>query len=184
MRPLIGVLAAGVAALSGGLATAASLHMFSYDPADAATRTAAGPLTFTFTRGVLKTTVLNVRSTEAPATADLRRADERGLGRGGLRGVVGAGAPARDLYQVEPDAQGEAMVSAFCPGARRAWMAFTPLKLNRDLKILVLGAPAKGGDVVVCRSLNFTFHGEWAFPAGRPIDPKEVAAPTRYPGAR
>ena len=171
-------------ALAGGPALADSLHMFSYDPADAGTRSAAGPLTFTFNKGLLKNTVLNIRSTEAPATADLKRADERALGRGGLSGLIGPGARERDLYAVETADQGEALVSAFCPGAKRAWLAFGQLKLNRDLKVLVLGEPAKGGPVTLCRTLSFAFHGEWAFPAARAIDPKDVAAPSRFPGAK
>ena len=172
------------ATLAAGAAATDSLHMYSYDPADAGTRAAAGPLTFTFSKGLLKNTVLNIRSTEAPATADLKRADERALGAHGLAGVIGARAPERDLYQVESADEGEALVSAFCPGAKRAWMAFGPLKFNRDLKVLVLGEPAKGGAVALCRTLSFAFHGEWAFPAGRPIDPREVAPPSRYPGAK
>ena len=183
----VAVRLAGVALAAGliaGPALADSLHMFSYDPADSGTRTAAGPLTFTFSKGLLRNTVLNIRSTEAPATADLKRVDERGLGRGGLNAVIGARAPERDLYQVETADQGEALVSAFCPGSKQAWMVFGRLKLNRDLKVLVLGEPAKGGPVTLCRTLSFAFHGEWAFPAGRPIDPRDVTPPTRYPGAK
>jgi hypothetical protein len=173
------------AALAGALALAAgaradSLRLYSYDPADAATRTAAGPLTFTFKKGLLRNTVLNLRSTEAPATAYLRRADEHVLGPGGLDRVIGARAPERDFYEVEGAEQGEALVAAFCPGARRAWMAFGGLRLNRDLRVLVIGAPAAGGAAKLCRTLQFTFHGEWRLPPGRQMDPRELERP-RFP---
>jgi hypothetical protein len=166
-------------ALAGG-AQAADIRLYSYDPADAATRTASGPLTFTFRKGLLSNTVLNLRSTEAPATAYLRRADEHVLGPGGLNRVIGARAPERDFYEVETAEQGEALVAAFCPGSRRAWMAFRGLKLNRDLTVLVIGAPATGGAAKLCRTLQYTFHGEWRLPPGRTMDPRELERP-RFP---
>jgi hypothetical protein len=168
------------AALTAGAATADTIHLYSYDPADAATRSAAGALTFTFRKGLLRNTVINLRATEAPATAYLRRVDDHALGPGGLRRAIGAAAPERDLYEVSSAEQGEALVAAFCPGARRAWMAFGPLKMNRDLKVLVIGAPAKGGPAKLCRALQFSFHGEWRLPPGRTIDPRELERP-RFP---
>ena len=179
--------AAGFAAMSLGLALAGaasadSLHLYSYDPADAATRQAAGPLTFTFRKALLHTTVLKLMSTEATATAWLRPADDRALGRGGLPGVAGAeSARDRDLYEVQPADEGAALISAFCPGAGRAWLAFSPLKLNRDLTVLVVGAPAAGGAPRLCRTLAFRFHGEWLLPPGRGIDPRDLEF-GRYPG--
>jgi hypothetical protein len=177
-----GVLACGGAILAlAGPAWADSIHIFSYDPADPATREAAGPLTFTFRRGLLSNTVLNLRSTEATATALVHRADEHALGPGGLARLVGPSTRERDLYEVDHAQEGEALISAFCPGAGRAWMAFGRLKLNRDLTVRVMGAPAKGGPAKLCRTLKFTFHGEWRLPPGRPINPDDLETP-RFPG--
>jgi hypothetical protein len=163
-----------------GAARADSVHLYSYDPADAPTRQAAGPLTFAFRKSLLRVTVLKLMSTEAQATAYLRPADERALG----KGVTGTAGPAalrdRALYEVRPAEEGGALISAFCPGADRAWMAFGPIKLNRDLSVLVLGAPA-GGPAKLCRTLAFRFHGEWLLPPGRPIDPRELEF-GHYPG--
>jgi hypothetical protein len=161
-------------------AAGAAIHIYSYDPADVATRTAAGGLTFTFDKGLFHLTMLNVRSTEAEATAYLRRADARALGAGGLVRVAGSPPAERDLYEVEPGAEGKALIGAFCPGAARAWMAFGPVHLDQDLTVLVMGAPA-GQPAKLCRTLNFTFHGEWTPPPGRPIDPRELER-RRFPG--
>jgi hypothetical protein len=46
--------------------------------------------------------------------------------------------------------------------------------------VLVMGAPA-GKPAKLCRTLRFTFHGEWISPPGRPIDPRELEHP-RFPG--
>jgi hypothetical protein len=164
----------GTLGLAAGVARADNLHLYSYDPADAATVRAAGPLTFTFKKGLLHNTVLNLRSTISPATAYLSPADERALGRAGLSGAVGHRSSDRDLYEVKPEEQGAALISAFCPGSKRAWMAFGPVRFNRGLEVLVLGAPATGGEPKLCRTLEFNFHGEWLLPAGRSINPREL----------
>jgi hypothetical protein len=157
------------------------VHLYSYDPVDTETRHAAGPLTFTVRKGLLHTTVLNLRSTEATATAYLRPADEKALGPRGLAGALGAQPAERGLYQVETKDEGAALISAFCPGATRAWMAFGPVKFDRDLTVRVIGAPASG-PARLCRTLRFSFHGEWLLPPGRAIDPRTLER-GRYPGA-
>ena len=182
MAKLGGWAVAMAIALGAGAAHADSVHLFSYDPADKATREAAGPLTFTFRKGLFHTTLLNLRSTEATATAYLRRADEQALGRGGLARIAAADPGARDLYAIEPDEQGPALIAAFCPGAQRAWMAFGPVKANRDLTVLVLQPPGADGKPRLCRTLRFAFHGEWVLPPGRSIDPRQLERP-RFPGA-
>jgi hypothetical protein len=172
----------GAATTLAGAARADNLHMYSYDPADTTTVRAAGPLTFAFRKGLLHNTVLNLRSTVATATAYLRPADEKALGRDGLSGAVGGRPPDRNLYEIEPEAEGAALISAFCPGAKRAWMAFGPMRLNRELEILVVGAPETGGEAKLCRTLRFNFHGEWRLPPGHAINPRDLER-RRYPGA-
>lgn len=174
---------AALAALSlAAPVRADSFHLYSYDPADASTRQAAGPLTFTFRKGLLHITVLGLMSTVAQAKASLRPADERALGPGGLPGAAGAAsARDRELYEVQSADEGAALISAFCPGAGRAWLAFSPLKLNRDLSVLVLGSPLAGGPARLCRRLAFRFHGEWVLPPGRAIDPRDLEF-GHYPG--
>ncbi|MDB5479229.1 MAG: hypothetical protein JWO83_282 [Caulobacteraceae bacterium] len=182
MRGVRGASAAALIAMSlAGEAHADTVHLYSYDPADAETRHASGPLTFMFRKGLLHTTVLNLRSTEASATAYLRPADEKALGPAGLAGAVGAEPAERALYRVEPADEGTALISAFCPGAMRAWLAFGPLKLNRDLTVRVIGAPT-AGPAKLCRTLRFSFHGEWLLPPERPMDPRELER-GRYPGS-
>jgi hypothetical protein len=179
-----GRLTIAVSLLALSLASAGradTLHIFSYDPADAETRHAAGPLTFTIRKGLLHTTVLNVRATEAAATAYLHPVDEKALGPHGLAAATGSAPEERGLYRVDTAEEGSALISAFCPGATRAWMAFGPVKFDRDLTVQVIGAPASGAPKL-CRTLRFSFHGEWLFPpSGPPIDPRTLQR-GRYPG--
>jgi len=157
-------------------AFAATRRFFSYDPDNAETRHVAGALTFEFDQHLLSTTVLRVRATEGEATADLKRANQSALGGGGLTALIGAAAPERDLYEVQPREEGAAMISALCPGARRAWMAFDRLKANHDMRVLVLADGPSGG-ARLCRTLAFAYHGEWRLPPGPPVDERRVEVP-------
>ncbi len=158
---------------------AAALRIFSYDPADSETRHIAGGVTLEFKQHLTSTTVLRVLATEGQASADLKPAGARALGRGGLTALAGV-APERDLYEVQSTGEGPAMVAAFCPGATRAWMAFDRLRANRDLRVLVLGAASGSAAVHPCRTLNFSFHGEWRLPPGASFDERQLERP-RFP---
>jgi hypothetical protein len=154
--------------LAGG--AAAATHIYSYDPADAATREAAGPLTFEIHKPLIgPTKVLNLRSTVAAADADLKPATDRDLGPGGLAGLIGPRAAERQIYEIAPAEQGAALISALCPGAKRAWMAFSDFGFNEPLKIAVLSAPAAPAKTRVCRTLAYDFHGEWSGPPTTPL---------------
>lgn len=156
------VLAAGAAA--------AATHIYSYDPADAATRDAAGPLTFEVQKPLLgPTKVLNLRSTVAAADAGLKHATDRDLGPGGLAALIGPRAAGRQIYEIAPTEQGAALISALCPGAKRAWMAFSGFGFNEPLKIAVLSLPAPPAKTKVCRTLAYDFHGEWSGPPTTPL---------------
>ncbi len=137
--------------------------MFSYDPANAETRAAAGPLTFEFNQGLMHVRMLSVRSTEAQATARLHPALDKALGPGGLTPLISAGSTERDLYEIMTADEGAALIAAFCPGAHRAWMSFSRPRLYGDLRVQVLGD--QSGVVRRCRTLDFNFHGEWRLPA-------------------
>jgi hypothetical protein len=166
------------AALVCAPAQAANRRMFSYDPADDATRHVAGDLTFDFTQHLASTTVFSVRSTEGDATARLAHAGEGALGPGGLGRLIGQGAAERDLYEVLPADQGAAMIAAFCPGSGRAWMAFPRLRANRDIRVQVLGDSAAGGPARLCHTLRFSFHGEWKLPPGPQVDERLMRRPS------
>ncbi|MDQ2860938.1 MAG: hypothetical protein M3T55_09475 [Pseudomonadota bacterium] len=176
-RALLAITAAGVALTKS--AQASALRIYSYDPADGDTRHAAGAVTFEFNQHLIFTTVLRILATEGQASADLKPAKEEALGRGGLTALIGAGAPERDLYEVLPSGDGPAMVAAFCPGARRAWMAIGRLKVDRDLRVFVLGENP-GGGARLCRTLAFSFHGEWRLPPGARFDERQLERP-RFP---
>ena len=151
--------------------------MFSYDPANDETRAVAGALTFAFNQHLASTSLISVQATEGDATAQLRHAEEGTLG-AGLGRLIGADAGDHDLYEVLPAAQGEAMISAFCPGSKRAWMAFPRLRANRDIRVQVLGDSPAGGRAHLCHTLAFSFHGEWKLPPGPQVDERQMTTPS------
>src|SRR5579863_8628131 len=155
-----------------GLSTAA-VRLFSYDPANDLTWKVSGPLTLQFRQRLVFTTVLNIHSTQGQATADLKPADEHELGRGGLSRLIGKNAQERDLYEVEPAADGAELIKAFCPGSKRAWMAFGRLVEAKPLRIRVIGDGPGGGPARLCETLEFTYHGEWKLPSGPGVSPKD-----------
>jgi hypothetical protein len=175
------VATAAVATLIAGGAVAAPLHLYSYDPADAATRQTAGALTFEVRKGLLHTTVINLRSTEASATAELRPADGRALGQGGIDAVVGPKGAEKDLYEVRRTDEGAELISALCPGAARAWLAFSHVRLDRDLEVAVIGQAA-GARPHLCHVLAYNFHGEWRAPSTGPALHEKDLPHGRFPG--
>lgn len=175
MRTLSIGLALGLAVLAGQ-ARAASMRMFSYDPANAETRHASGGVTFQFRQQLVFTRILALRSTMGQANALLEPVDEKVLGVG-LSHLIGPNAPERDLYEVKPEAEGADLISAFCPGSKRGFMTFGRLRANRPLRVHVLGDTPAGGPAHLCRTLDFTFHGEWQLPSAAPIPDKELKRP-------
>jgi hypothetical protein len=170
-----------VLGLAAPAARADTLHFYSYDPSDAATRAAAGPVTLQLRKGLMHTTIVALRSTEAQAAADLKPAADRTLGPHGLAEVAGLGPGEHELYQIEPTEQGGALVSALCPGATRGWMAFGRVRLDQDLTITVIGqAPGKAPEL--CHVLAYSFHGEWRLPPSGPVIRERDLPHGRYPG--
>jgi hypothetical protein len=159
----------------------ADTHLYSYDPADDGSRDAAGPVTLQVRQGLLHTTVLNLRSTVAQATADLLPADTRALGDEGLAAIVPSGGGRRDLYEVQKKDEGPELVSALCPGASRAWLAFSKVGMNRDVKIAVIGE-APGKPPRLCHTLAYSFHGEWRPPPTGPVLRERDVLHGRFPG--
>jgi hypothetical protein len=162
----------------GPTVASAAIRQFSYDPADAETRQAAGPVTMVIRQSMFGVRVLKLRSTDAKATADLAPADGRGpaVDRGaGDKGDV------RSLYQITSGDDGPALLAALCPGSQRGWLALSPVRYGEDVHAVVLGDDPKGGPVRRCRTLNFSFHGEWRLPQGQGPTPEPNVAPD-FPG--
>jgi hypothetical protein len=171
--------AALMAVFTPSTPAAAAVRIFSYDAADDGTRHVAGDLTFQFDQRLIFTTILNIRSTEGRASADLKPADEHALGPGGLNRLIGGSAQERDLYEVKGDAEGDELVHAFCPGSRRAWLSFGRLVEGRPLRVQVIG-DAAGGGAKLCHTLDFNFRGEWKLPSGPGVKPGDLKEP-RFP---
>jgi hypothetical protein len=180
MKWRTGLLALMMAAPLGAPAYCDSLHIYSYDPANSDTRHSAGALTFEFNRHLVFTKILRVMATEGDAKAEVRPASDHDLGPGGLTALIGPRAIERDLYEVEPQEEGSAMISALCPESHRAWMAFGHIRANHDLRIYILGDGPNAGSAKLCRTLDYTFHGEWKGPSGPPISPG-IVEPPQFP---
>ena len=161
--------------LSLGGGAAARTRMFSYDPANSLTRQTSGGLTFRFDQRLTGVLINRVMATEGNAGASLRPSPEAALGPRGLAGVLARPSPEHDLYEVLSTDQGGALISAFCPGAQHAWMAFGRLRSGHDLRVLVLGAgPSRAH---LCQTLDFTFRAEWKLPPTPRIDPTQFDPP-------
>lgn len=152
-------------ALAAAPAAHAAKGMFSYDPNNEATRrlTDRG-LTFVFEKGFMGGALVEqVLATEAPAAANLKPASYRDLGVP-LDTLIGRDALERDLYEVTTDAQGTAMVRAWCPGSTKGWLAFGPVRVRRPLRVHVIGDDPAGGKARLCATLDLRFRGEWKLP--------------------
>jgi hypothetical protein len=174
MHPLARALtqpaAFGLAA-AAGLAIAApalAAHvMYSYDSANSATEamTESG-ITLMLDKGLMHTRVLMLVETLDIGEADLQPAPESDLGRGGLAAVLGPGAPERDLYAISGKADGRALSRALC-STDRAWLAFSPIRQDQELRISAVGRDPATGQMRLCVTLNYAFHGVWGLP---PVD--------------
>lgn len=165
MKSLIG--AAFVALLAAPPALAAE-RMISFDPVspDARRLTGAG-ITVLFTDRLIGQRVNRLLATAIPAQANLKPASAKALG--GLR-VDGLG----DLYAIdEKAAQGAVYVRAFCPGSKRAWLAFSRVGRG-ELTVQALGDdPANAATARLCATMLFRFKGEWTLPPRTAPDPME-----------
>jgi hypothetical protein len=171
---------AAVVLFAAGAVHAAKIRMFSYDPADAETRAAAGPMTFQFRQGLLKSTILTLRSTEADATVDVAPAPESALGGARLTTLAGPEAADRELYAIRQADDGAALIAALCPGSARGWLAIGRPRYGSDLGVDVLG-DGPGGRARLCRKLAFNFHGEWRGPDTGKFDSRILSHPTGGP---
>jgi hypothetical protein len=161
-------------------AARAEVRIFSYDPADDLTRGVAGALTFEFDQHLIFIKVLRIHSTQGQATAALKPASEAVLGPGGLTRLIGEQGRERDLYEVQPGAEGADLIRAFCPGSSRGWLAFGRLAVGRDLRVQVLGDTPGGPFAHLCQTFQFTYHGEWRVPGGQPVGDETLSRP-RFP---
>jgi hypothetical protein len=175
------LLLATAAVLAGAAPAGAAVRIFSYNPSNDATDRVAGDLTFQFDQHLIFEKVLNIRSTEGRAHADLRPAADKVLGHGGLSRLIGANAQERDLYEVEPSQEGLELIHAFCPGSNRAWLAFSRLVEARPLRVQAIGDNPAGGPAHLCHTLDFQFRGEWKLPGGNGVPAKDLIQPKHGP---
>ncbi len=165
------IAAVAIAALAGP--ANAAKRIYSYDSANKETeRMTEQGLTFVFEKTLMSSRVERILETMSVGEADVRPAPQSELGGGGLSALIG-GARERDLYEIEPKADGKALIQALCPGADRAWLAFGPLRVNAPLRIHALGHDPQSGRTRLCITLDYDYHGEWA------LGPPELPQPDR-----
>jgi hypothetical protein len=144
---------------------AASQHIYSYDSATPVTTemTESG-VSFIFDKTVLGVNVHRLMETQDIGSADLRRAPESALGRGGIDAAVGPEAHERALYEITDQHDGKALRAALCPGADHVWLALGRLKFGQDLRIRALGHDPYSRKTKLCVTLDYSFRGEWSLP--------------------
>lgn len=142
--------------------------MFTYYPAnDVARKLTDRGLTFVFHKGLMGAVrMTSIMATEAPASSDLEPASDRELG-ARLDALIGRNADERDLYAIQPSAQGPAMIRAFCPGSTKGWLAFGAVRARRDVRVHALGDDPATGKARLCATMEFRYRGEWKLPGKR-----------------
>jgi hypothetical protein len=164
------LLAAAFAAGGAGAET----RVYSYDSETPVTqKMTEGGLTFVFKKSLMSTRVLSILETNDIGAADLRPADPRVLGSGGLEALLGRDAHEHDLYEITMAKDGKALTRALCRGSDRAWLVFGPLKMDQALRVHALGHDPATGKTRLCVTLDYAFHGQWALP------PEELPQPSR-----
>ncbi|HEY5411899.1 MAG TPA: hypothetical protein VIJ94_14350 [Caulobacteraceae bacterium] len=147
-------------------ASAAAIHIYSYDPVSPAARalTSTG-LSFEFVRGLLGgVRVERIVQTGDRGSAGLKPASEADLGGGGLRAALAKTEPVGPLYEILPNDAGESFVHAVCPGADRAWLLIGRLERFKTLELQAVGRRTGEAGAHACASLEFSFHSEWRTP--------------------
>ena len=147
-------------------ASAAEVHIYSYDPVSPAAQalTSTG-LSFEFERRLMGgVRVVRVVQTGDRGSADLKLAPESDLGRGGLKAALGKTEPVGPLYHILPQDAGESFVHAVCPGSDQAWLLIGRLDRFRDLELQAVGRRAGEAGAHACANLAFSFRSDWRMP--------------------
>jgi len=167
-KPIQLLVAAGLTALALAGPAGAGTVMYSYDSTTPITETMTeAGITLILDKSLMNLKVLRLVETLNVGQADLKPASEGELGRGGLSALLGRDAQEHDLYEITKMDDGRALTNALCPGADKAWLAFGPIKQDRDLKIRALGHDPTTGQSRLCVTLEYSFHGVWGLP---PVD--------------
>lgn len=145
-------------------AMAADKRMVTFDSAspDARRLTGAG-LTFVFSRSFFRTRILAVRATAVPVGI-IPHPSRDGRINGLLDGLMGPDRGRGELYEIDAEkGEGRVMIQAFCPGARRGWLAIGSVHARRPLRVHAFGDDGEGG-VRLCAAMDFSWRGEWTLP--------------------
>jgi hypothetical protein len=156
------ILALGL--IAAPAAMAADRRMVTFDSAspDARRLTGAG-LTFVFTRSFFRTRILAVRATAVPVGI-IPRPSRDGQINGQLDSLMGPDRGRGELYEIDAEkGEGRVMIQAFCPGARRGWLAIGSVYARKPLRVHAFGDDGTGG-VRLCAAMDFSWRGEWTLP--------------------
>ena len=78
------------------------------------------------------------------------------------------------LYAVDVK-DGQGFAYGACKGADRAWLAFTPVRPDRDLTIYVVKIDPASKGPALCETLQYRWRAEWQLPHG-PNEAKAAGA--------
>jgi hypothetical protein len=160
-----------VAALGAGLATgtaqAARDRYFTYEPQSDAARYRSAEITLVVRPGLLSSKVLRIYRARGKAFA-LDKPEGLFSGKQLHQALTGEDIEGLHLYAVDVK-DGEGFAHGACTGADRAWIAFTPIRPYRDLRIYVLKYDAEAKAPALCETLDYRWRAEWLLP-NRPND--------------
>ena len=139
---------------------------YAYDPANDAARLMTRGITLQAERGLFGgTRVERLFATAGQGSAGL----DRDSVPGDLRAVLPADADESNAYRLEQDGQGAALARVLCPNAAEVWLVMGRVRPVRDLTIHAVGQTLSG-QLVLCRTMEYRYRGEWARPADNEAD--------------
>ena len=148
---------------------------FAYDPANDAARLMTRGITLQAERGLFGgTRVERLFATAGAGSAGLDRDEVPG----GLRDVLPDGAEESNAYLIEQEGTGRALARVLCPNADQVWLVMGRVRPVRDLTIHAVGQTLSGS-IVLCRTMEYRYRGEWARPEDQPQTPGAARVPPR-----
>ncbi|MFN4288568.1 MAG: hypothetical protein ACK4E3_08745 [Brevundimonas sp.] len=138
-------------------------RFYSYDPAnDEAQRMTRG-ITLEVRRGLFGASqVQRFYSTEARGSAELERVSTTAP----LRALP-AGAGETNVYRIAEAGDGRALGRALCPGTLETWLVIGRVRARSDIRLHAVGR-TEAGEMRLCRTMSYTYRGEWSVPSDLP----------------
>ncbi len=154
--------AAAAMVLAAAGSVAAKQRYYTYEPDSDTARYRSQEITLTVDAGMWGVKIERLYRTRGN---DLRlgRPDGRFSDRQLGKILDGEDAHGLQIYAVDVK-DGQGFAHGACKGADRAWIAFSPVRPYRDLKLYVLKYDEETKAPALCETLAYRFRAEWLLP--------------------